>query len=382
MRCSHPKHRHTRVNTEARRSAKTTDELVDALLEVFQLGFLGLTASGACIALCRLLLLILRLFQRPGGDPSGRHDEHSKVESQHLFLRHQVQLPTAQSDALSLFRSHSTAEILSSLSLPSQRAVPASTMAEPSLSALQALSFSVGSIDSSVESSQFYTNPSSGPGTPSSASTVASDARKALRPYRFSTQCATVENPEGHRDQWGSSSVPIYQTATFKGMGGQYDYTRSGNPTRGFLGACAATRVMFVPILTNVYFIFIQNTTLPRYRLLAMPLRFLPAWALSMSSSVCLNPATRLLLVHIIARFCSIFAAILTEKHRQRSLRRVKPSVDVPQNAQWDRHPSRPHDFPGNLDSLPHGSQLARPLGFDRIPDQSLDSNRRYRRHL
>lgn len=39
-----------------------------------------------------------------------------------------------------------------------------------------------------------------------------------------------------HKDQYGSSSVPIYQTATFKGMGGQYDYSRSGNPTRSHLG--------------------------------------------------------------------------------------------------------------------------------------------------
>ncbi|KAL1712888.1 pyridoxal phosphate-dependent transferase [Schizophyllum commune] len=46
--------------------------------------------------------------------------------------------------------------------------------------------------------------------------------------------CATVENPEA-KDQYGSSSVPIYQTATFKGVGGQYDYTRSGNPTRSHL---------------------------------------------------------------------------------------------------------------------------------------------------
>ncbi|CAI4219869.1 unnamed protein product [Parascedosporium putredinis] len=41
-------------------------------------------------------------------------------------------------------------------------------------------------------------------------------------------------------DQYGSSSVPIYQTATFKQVkatGGQqeYDYTRSGNPTRTHL---------------------------------------------------------------------------------------------------------------------------------------------------
>lgn len=56
------------------------------------------------------------------------------------------------------------------------------------------------------------------------------------RPYRFATQCATVDNPDPqHKDQYGSSSVPIYQTATFKGMGGAYDYTRSGNPTRSHL---------------------------------------------------------------------------------------------------------------------------------------------------
>ncbi|KAG6334057.1 hypothetical protein ID866_5031 [Astraeus odoratus] len=54
------------------------------------------------------------------------------------------------------------------------------------------------------------------------------------RPYRFSTLCATVENPR-LKDQYGSSSVPIYQTATFKGVSGEYDYSRSGNPTRSHL---------------------------------------------------------------------------------------------------------------------------------------------------
>ncbi|KDR78906.1 hypothetical protein GALMADRAFT_244552 [Galerina marginata CBS 339.88] len=54
------------------------------------------------------------------------------------------------------------------------------------------------------------------------------------KPYRFSTLCATVENPE-MKDQYGSSSVPIYQTATFKGVHGEYDYSRSGNPTRSHL---------------------------------------------------------------------------------------------------------------------------------------------------
>lgn len=54
------------------------------------------------------------------------------------------------------------------------------------------------------------------------------------RPYHFSTKCATVDNPE-EKDQYGSSSVPIYQTATFKGLDGRYDYSRSGNPTRSHL---------------------------------------------------------------------------------------------------------------------------------------------------
>ncbi|KAH9966258.1 cystathionine beta-lyase [Lactifluus volemus] len=54
------------------------------------------------------------------------------------------------------------------------------------------------------------------------------------KPYRLGTLCATVDNPD-QKDQYGSSSVPIYQTATFKGIDGQYDYTRSGNPTRSHL---------------------------------------------------------------------------------------------------------------------------------------------------
>ncbi|WWC85766.1 cystathionine beta-lyase [Kwoniella dendrophila CBS 6074] len=49
--------------------------------------------------------------------------------------------------------------------------------------------------------------------------------------WRFSTLCASVDT----KDQYGASSTPIYQTATFKGLDGQYDYTRSGNPTRGGL---------------------------------------------------------------------------------------------------------------------------------------------------
>ncbi|MCJ1468891.1 cystathionine beta-lyase [Pseudocyphellaria aurata] len=53
--------------------------------------------------------------------------------------------------------------------------------------------------------------------------------------YAFATQLVLSESG----DQYNASSVPIYQTATFKqsreGEDGEYDYTRSGNPTRTHL---------------------------------------------------------------------------------------------------------------------------------------------------
>ncbi|KKA26047.1 hypothetical protein TD95_000348 [Thielaviopsis punctulata] len=68
---------------------------------------------------------------------------------------------------------------------------------------------------------------------PSPAPSSSTNAR--LR-YNIETELVYTDS----RDQYGSSSVPIYQTATFKQVtaaGGQqeYDYTRSGNPTRTHL---------------------------------------------------------------------------------------------------------------------------------------------------
>lgn len=52
------------------------------------------------------------------------------------------------------------------------------------------------------------------------------------RKYALSTELVYTES----NDQYNASSVPIYQSATFKGGPGQeYDYTRSGNPTRTHL---------------------------------------------------------------------------------------------------------------------------------------------------
>ncbi|BGP25733.1 cystathionine beta-lyase [Rhodotorula toruloides] len=85
-----------------------------------------------------------------------------------------------------------------------------------------------------MASSTGYTTPAS-PSSSEAAHSLTSSLLRA-RPYRFATQVATVDNPDpSHKDQYGASSVPIYQTATFKGMGGAYDYTRSGNPTRSHL---------------------------------------------------------------------------------------------------------------------------------------------------
>lgn len=76
----------------------------------------------------------------------------------------------------------------------------------------------------------------------SSHSKATSDADRSSK-WRFSTLCASVES----KDQYGASSTPIYQTATFKGMDGQYDYTRSGNPTRGALGMSTPKCTPFDP---------------------------------------------------------------------------------------------------------------------------------------
>ena len=64
---------------------------------------------------------------------------------------------------------------------------------------------------------------------PSPAPSSPSNGR---RKYALATELVYTES----NDQYNSRSVPIYQSATFKGGPGQeYDYTRSGNPTRTHL---------------------------------------------------------------------------------------------------------------------------------------------------
>lgn len=63
-----------------------------------------------------------------------------------------------------------------------------------------------------------------------------SSPRNGQRRYALATELVYTDS----KDQYGSSSIPIYQSATFKqtsASGGQqeYDYTRSGNPTRTHL---------------------------------------------------------------------------------------------------------------------------------------------------
>ncbi|KAH6899068.1 Cys/Met metabolism PLP-dependent enzyme-domain-containing protein [Thelonectria olida] len=63
-----------------------------------------------------------------------------------------------------------------------------------------------------------------------------SSPRNGRRKYALATELVYTDS----KDQYGASSIPIYQSATFKqssASGGQqeYDYTRSGNPTRTHL---------------------------------------------------------------------------------------------------------------------------------------------------
>ncbi|KAJ1930847.1 cystathionine beta-lyase, partial [Linderina macrospora] len=54
--------------------------------------------------------------------------------------------------------------------------------------------------------------------------------------YHIATELVHLDS-DNVKDNYNAASVPIYQTATFKqtqadGSGGEYDYSRSGNPTR------------------------------------------------------------------------------------------------------------------------------------------------------
>ncbi|KAL1302001.1 hypothetical protein AAFC00_002454 [Neodothiora populina] len=62
---------------------------------------------------------------------------------------------------------------------------------------------------------------------PSPASSSPSSEKK----YSLATELVYTDAG----DQYNASSMPIYQSATFKGEGNSYDYTRSGNPTRTHL---------------------------------------------------------------------------------------------------------------------------------------------------
>ncbi|RKP02667.1 LOW QUALITY PROTEIN: hypothetical protein CXG81DRAFT_29465 [Caulochytrium protostelioides] len=78
--------------------------------------------------------------------------------------------------------------------------------------------------------------PPTGTSRNSSDRVVAAAAKKKLpkRRYRPATECVFVDTEIS--DQYNASSIPIYQSATFKQPSinepGAYDYSRSGNPTR------------------------------------------------------------------------------------------------------------------------------------------------------
>ena len=75
----------------------------------------------------------------------------------------------------------------------------------------------------------------------SSLSTLALDHQNIKKKsYRQATECVYIE-PSSVRDPYNAASIPIYQSATFKqtslSQQGEYDYSRSGNPTRTHLEA-------------------------------------------------------------------------------------------------------------------------------------------------
>ncbi|KAJ2802866.1 cystathionine beta-lyase [Coemansia sp. 'formosensis'] len=65
---------------------------------------------------------------------------------------------------------------------------------------------------------------------------MAVDTTTSKTSYHLATELVHIDS-DAVKDNYNAASVPIYQTATFKqnsadGSGGEYDYSRSGNPTR------------------------------------------------------------------------------------------------------------------------------------------------------
>ncbi|KAJ2456976.1 cystathionine beta-lyase [Coemansia sp. RSA 2337] len=65
---------------------------------------------------------------------------------------------------------------------------------------------------------------------------MAVDTTSTKSGYHLATELVHIDS-DAVKDNYNAASVPIYQTATFKqnsadGSGGEYDYSRSGNPTR------------------------------------------------------------------------------------------------------------------------------------------------------
>jgi cystathionine beta-lyase len=66
------------------------------------------------------------------------------------------------------------------------------------------------------------------------------------RRYRMATEIVHVSTASDRPgEHYNASSMPIYQTATFKQESatqmGEFDYSRSGNPTRAHLGQSGVT---------------------------------------------------------------------------------------------------------------------------------------------
>lgn len=92
---------------------------------------------------------------------------------------------------------------------------------------------SASAVAERLASLNVHSNPAARDG--SAPPSPAPSSPRAHRRYNIDTELVWTENS----DQYKSSSVPIYQTATFKQDSlsnmGEYDYSRSGNPTRSHL---------------------------------------------------------------------------------------------------------------------------------------------------
>lgn len=92
------------------------------------------------------------------------------------------------------------------------------------------------------------------------------EAKRKPPKYRPATECVFVDSSGSGSlvPGYNASSMPIYQTATFKQTSatdmGDFDYSRSGNPTRTYIGTTTTFNAFHLKFILEIYLVLLKES--------------------------------------------------------------------------------------------------------------------------